>query len=358
MLVSVAWIGPAVLGGVDVLARARLEGEATIPWRQALFQSLDWFLYALLTPGVFALSRRFPLVRGRLGRRLPVHLAWSLAFCAAWAGGGTVLRALIQPELLEGGALRHFVGWLFITLPFGVAVYLAMVGAEHAIRYFAQAREHELQLARLSEQMVAARLAALQAQLNPHFLFNTLNTIAVLVRDGDRAGAGRMIELLSEVLRRTLSLHQANEVPLGEELELVKRYLAIEQERFSDRLRPHLEIAPDTLPAAIPSFALQHLVENAIRHGIAHRPEAGRLALTARRTGGMVELIVSDDGVGIDPSAEAPQGHGIANTRERLRALYGEGATLRVSSGPGGGAVATLRLPYRPMPLEPSDGTG
>lgn len=118
------------------------------------------------------------------------------------------------------------------------------------------------QVARLSEQLSSARFAALQAQLNPHFLFNTLNTIAVLVRDNDRQGAVRIVEHLSEVLRRTLSRHRANEVTLGEELELVRQYVAIEQARFSDRLRPEFRIADGLLSAAVPSFALQHLVEN------------------------------------------------------------------------------------------------
>jgi LytS/YehU family sensor histidine kinase len=135
---------------------------------------------------------------------------------------------------------------------------------EHAIRYFTEAREREVQLALLSEQLAGARFAALQAQVNPHFLFNTLNTIAVLVRDNDQQGAVRIVEHLSEVLRRTLSRHRANEVTLGEELELVRQYVAIEQARFSDRLRPEFRIDDSFLSAAILSFALQHLVENAM----------------------------------------------------------------------------------------------
>jgi len=179
--------------------------------------------------------------------------------------------------------------WLFVTLPFGVAVYLCVVGIEHAIRYFIEAREREVQVARLSEQLAGARFAALQAQVNPHFLFNTLNTIAVFVRDNDRQAAVRIIEGLSEVLRTTLSSHRANEVPLGEELELVRQYVAIEEARFSDRLRPEFNIDDTCLSAMIPSFALQHLVENAIRHGIARQPDGGRLIIAARRDGEMLD---------------------------------------------------------------------
>ena len=238
MLVSAAWMGPALLGAVNEIAQRRLGGDPPPGMAAVLFASGDWLVYAALTPAAFAISRRWPLSRPRLGRHALLHCGMSLLFCAAWAAAGAVLRALLTPEALWGGGLAlHFVSWLFITLPFGVAVYLAVVGIEHAVRYFEEARDRELQLARLSEQLSTARFAALQARLNPHFLFNTLNTVTVLVRDNDRAGATRIIEQLSDVLRRTLSRHRANEVALGDEMALVEQYLAIEQARFSDRLR-------------------------------------------------------------------------------------------------------------------------
>jgi two-component system, LytTR family, sensor kinase len=283
-----------------------------------------------------------------------LHLFASLLFCAAWAGAGTILKALVEPRALTNGVGLYFVSWIFITLPFGVAVYLAVVGIEHAIHYFAEARERELQLARLSEQLSGARFAALQAQLNPHFLFNTLNTIAVLVRDGDKTAA-RLVEQLSDVLRRTLTRHRTPEVTLAEELELVRQYLAIEQARFSDRLRPAFEIDEAVLSAAVPGFALQHLVENAIRHGIAKGADAGRVDVEARRVGDMLHISVADDGPGIDPLTPIAPGHGLENTRERLRALYGDRASLVVAKGAFGrttGTMATLRLPYHEMVLE------
>jgi sensor histidine kinase YesM len=352
LLVSAAWIVPAVLGGVDAAVQPRLWGDKPASLRAILFVSGDWLLYALLTPGVFAIARRWPLARPHLIRRTALHLFVSLLFCAVWAGAGTVLRAFLQPQALEGNPWRSFASWLFVTFPFGVAVYLSMVGIEHATRYFAEVREREIQMARLSEQLSGARFAALQAQLNPHFLFNTLNTIAVFVREGDRTGAAQMVEHLSEILRRTLSRHRTNEVTLQEELELVRQYLAIEQARFSDRLRVEFEIDESTTSAAVPSFALQHLVENAIRHGIAKRSEAGWVSVTARRDRDMLVLSVRDDGDGIDEAATIPKGHGIENTRERLRALYGDRASLTVTRGAEGGTIATLRVPYHEMVLE------
>jgi two-component system LytT family sensor kinase len=347
MLVSAAWMGPAILGGLDVVVQGRLYGQGPVPRRAVLFASGDWLLYAFLTPAVFAMSRRWPLTRPHLVQRSLLHLAVSLLFCAAWAGAGTALRAVLMPNALEDGTATHFLSWLFITFPFGVAVYMAVVGIEHAIRYFAEAREREIQVVRLSEQLSGARFAALRAQLNPHFLFNTLNTIAVLVRDDDRTGAVRIVEHLSEVLRRTLSRHLTNEVSLDEELDLVRQYLAIERARFSDRLRPRFEIDDAVRSAGVPSFALQQLVENAIRHGIAKRSDAGRVEVTARREGDMLFVSVTDDGPGIGAHATIPDAHGIENTRERLRALYGDRASLVVERAAAGGTIATLRVPYR-----------
>jgi signal transduction histidine kinase len=355
MLVSAAWVGPAALAAVDAVAQHHLwQQPGAVDTGRVLFVALDWLLYALLTPGVLALGRRWPLVRARLPRHAALHLGASLLFCAVWAALGTALRVLIDGDALAGGAARHFVAWLFTTLPFGVAVYLAVVGIEHALRYLDAVRERETQMARLAEQLTAARLAALQAQLNPHFLFNSLNTIAVLVRADDRAGATRVVEQLSEVLRTTLSSTGAAEHALGEELELVRQYLAVERARFSDRLRPAIHAEPALLSAAVPRFAVQHLVENAVRHGVARRTDAESVEVRARRRGDALEVTVRDDGAGVREGAVPPPGHGIANTRERLHTLYGRRGTLTVAPGPHGGTTAVLTIPYRELLLEPS----
>src|ERR1051325_2248334 len=356
MIVSAAWIVPAVFAVINRLAQAWLQGWEPATARELLFQFGDWLLYAFLTPFVFAISKRWPLARPRPGRRIAFHLFMSIVFCVAWATCGQVLRMLLMQR---GPSLRtgvEWLSWIFITLPFGVAVYLCVVGIEHATRYYFDAREREVQIARLSEQLSGARFAALQAQLNPHFLFNTLNTIAVLVRDNDREGAVSIVEHLSELLRRTLSRHQANEVTFGEELDLVRQYVAIEQARFSDRLRPEFNIPNTLLTAAVPSFALQQLVENAIRHGIAKDSDAGLLIVTAVPSGDVLEITVVNDGMSIDPAAPIPPGHGIDNTRERLRALYGDKASLEIIPRAEGGTIATLRIPYRELGPENESG--
>jgi signal transduction histidine kinase len=367
MIVSAAWILPAVFAVINRIAQAPLQGWEPATTRELIFEFGDWLLYALLTPGVFAIAKRWPLTRPHLIRRGLFHLLMAVVFCVAWASFGQGLRLVLvrvfQPHLLQAGTefWRQFgvqwLCWIFITLPFGTAVYLCVVGIEHATRYFIEAREREVQVAKLSEQLSSARFAALQAQLNPHFLFNTLNTITVLVRDNERAGAVRIIEHLSEMLRRTLSRHQENEVTLGEELELVRQYVAIEHARFSDRLRPEFNVPDSLLSAAFPSFSLQHLVENAIRHGIAKSSEAGLLIINAEPAGDFLVVTVIDDGVGFDPNAPLPPGHGIENTRERLLALYGERASLEIAPRREGGTIATLKVPYRELAPEPNDET-
>lgn len=357
MLVSLAWLGPAFLGFITSLGEAHIFGMP-INIAQAFFYGADWLLYAVLTPGVFVLARRWPITRPHLVQRTVIHIALSIIFSALWAAGGTLLKLLIQPNSFQHGVAQYAVSWFVGTLPFGCAVYLGMVGVEHAIAYFTEARAREVQMARLSEQLAGARLATLKAQLNPHFLFNALNTITVLVREGDTAGATRVMEQLSDVLRMTLSRNNENEVTLEDELELVRQYLEVERARFSDRLRPEFDVAEDTVFGAVPSFAVQHLVENAVRHGIARRSDARRITIAARRVGDMLDVTVTDDGPGIAPDADAPDGHGLANTRERLRTLYGERATLEVERAPDGGTIARLRVPFHEVPVRAGRNVG
>jgi len=346
-LILAAWLVPALLSGFNTYMQSRLEGQAP-DWHWVVFNSIDWLLYAVLTPFVFRASRRLPLEAPRLAHHIALHVAGALGMCVAWAGLGTVLRLAIFSAARSATGwqvLREFVAWVFTTLPFGVGVYFALVGIEHSLFYFAQARERETQAARLAAQLAEARLGALRMQLNPHFLFNSLNAITVLVRDGNTAAAGQMLELLSDVLRQVLQTDATHETALSAELEFLERYLAIEQVRFSDRLRPRIDVEPAIRGAAVPRFLLQPLMENALRHGIARRADAGVLHVSARREGAELVLTVRDDGPGL-ALAGPGGGVGLANTRARLAALYGDRASLEVANAEGGGVVATVRLPY------------
>jgi len=267
------------------------------------------------------------------------------------------LRALLLPGNDGASTARDTASWFFTTLPFGVAVYFAVLGVEHAAFYFLEVRARETQAARLSTQLAEARLGALQMQLHPHFLFNSLNAIGVLVRDQDTVAASRMIELLGDLLRQVLGAEPSPERSLAREIAFIQQYLAIEQVRFSDRLRPTIDVDPTLTDAAVPTFVLQPLVENALRHGIAKRTGAGVLRISARPAGDDLVLSVHDDGPGVE--SEIPGVRrclGLDNTRARLSTLYGDRASLVLAPDSGGGTVAIVRFPYREMQSTPASG--
>jgi two-component system LytT family sensor kinase len=348
MLIFAAWLVPAMLSAFDNYMQSQLRNEPP-QWRWVIFAGVDWLLYAVLTPGVFRISRRFPLQRERMSRRIALHIGCALGMCVAWATLGQFLRLAIFPPEPDFSLMKFFValeGWIFTTLPFGTGVYFALVGIEHALAYMTEARERETQAVRLTAQLAEARLGALRMQLNPHFLFNSLNAITVLVRDQNTAAASRMLELLSDVLRLVLHAEGSHETPLARELDFLERYLAIEQVRFSDRLRPRVELDEAIRRAAVPQFILQPLVENALRHGIAKRADAGLLEVTAKRDADTLVLTVRDDGPGLSSAGAPTTGVGLANTRARLAALYGDRASLEMRNAAEGGVLVTIRLPY------------
>jgi two-component system LytT family sensor kinase len=350
LLVSAAWLGPAILAAFQAFVQGRLGNRDPATWRSIIWEGGDWLLYAFLTPAVFWVARRFPLTRHHLVRNVLVHIVASIALCAAWAGGGVLLwRAIFHEPLTPwgGGAL----GWFVTSLPFGVAVYFAVVGVQHAAFYFLEARRRETQSAQLAAQLADARLRALRMQMQPHFLYNSLNAITVILRDRDTVTATRMLEHLGDMLRRVLRSDGPQEVTLADEVTFLRQLLAIEEVRFADRLRPEFDVDASLFNAAVPEFVLQPLVENALRHGLAKRVAATMLRVAARREGDQLVLVVTDDGPGPPEGPvnawERAEGVGLANTRERLAVLYGAAASLTLAPMPGGGAVATVRIPYR-----------
>jgi LytS/YehU family sensor histidine kinase len=220
-----------------------------------------------------------------------------------------------------------------------------LLGCVHAFAYYVEARDREAQAARLHGQLSEARLNALRMQLQPHFLFNSLNAILVLVRDQESTRAARMLELLSDMLRQVLRSDQSHETTLEEELSLIAQYLAIEQVRFSDRLQIRFEVPAELRLAIVPRFILQPLVENALRHGVAERSDSALIEIGAHQVGEELELWVRDDGPG--PADPRGTGVGLENTRARLVTLYGERAALELSAAPEGGTIARIRIPYR-----------
>ncbi|MGH7466621.1 MAG: sensor histidine kinase [Longimicrobiales bacterium] len=337
-------IGCLVAAVLDVL-QIWLKGQTA--WGALVFQGGEWLLLAALTPITYYLGRRWPLQRPRLGRSLMVHVVGALLLCIGWATFGAILRRAVTTwESTNASFGSDWLSWTLTSLPWSFFMYFAVLGCVHAFGYYVEARDREAHAARLHGQLAEARLNALRMQLQPHFLFNSLNAILVLVRDQETRPATRMLELLSEMLRQVLRTDQPHEVALEEELSLVRQYLAIEQIRFSDRLRIHYEVPESLQNATVPRFIFQPLVENALRHGVARRPDAVLVEIGAARRGVDLELWVRDDGPG--PREEGGTGVGLKNTRARLLALYGERAGLELSEAPGGGTQARIQLPYRP----------
>jgi len=356
--VSAAWLGPAILAAFEAYMQSRLGNGPPATWRTLVWEGGDWLIYALLTPVVFLLARRYPLKRGRAALHTVIHLVAAILLCAVWAGAGTLLRWAMFPSVATPTA-RGVASWFFTSLPFGVAVYFAVLGVEHATFFFLEARARETQATQLSAQLAEARLAALRTQLQPHFLLNSLNAITVIVRDRDTKTATRMLEQLGDMLRRVTRTDRPHEVTLADELDFVRQFLAIEEMRFSDRLRPVFNVDPALLGAAVPEFLLQPLVENALRHGLAKRVTATMLTIEARRDRDELVLTVTDDGPGPEAGPEERrEGVGLSNTRERLATLYGERARLLLTATPQGGAAAEVRLPYRDIAASAEVGPG
>jgi signal transduction histidine kinase len=350
LLISAACVVPALLDALQTYAKSRLDGRPGIAWGDVVFQGAEWLFLGALTPITYVLARRFPLRREGLGRALAVHAAGALLLCVGWASLGILLGLAIRhypadPDDLSGA----YLSWVLTSVPWSVFMYFTVLGCVHAFTYFVEAREREAQQARLAQQLAEARLGALRMQLNPHFLFNSLNAITVLVRDQDTRTASRMLELLGGVLRQVLHGEPRQEVPLDDELRFLERYLAIEQVRFSDRLRVRWAVDDALRDARVPEFVLQPLVENAVRHGVARRADAGTIEVSARAEDDVLLLGVRDDGPGYDP-ATAGAGVGLANVRARLETLFGDAARLELTPAEGGGTLATVRLPLRRSP--------
>ena len=346
LLIAGVCLVTAILDGIQTYMQARISGEP-VSWRAVTWQASEWLILGALTPITYSLSRQFPLRQPRLGRNVLVHAAGALVLCVAWASLGVAMRQLLGTRW-QVPLYQELARWTLISLPWSVFIYFAVLGCMHAFSYFLEARERETQAARLTAQLAEARLGALRMQLHPHFLFNSLNAITVLVRDQRARDATTMLERLSDLLRHVLRTDPAHEVALSEELRFLEQYLAIEQVRFSDRLSVSFQIDAAVHGAAVPGFILQPLVENALRHGIAGRAEDGRVQVAARREGDDLVIEVRDNGVGLPAEgSRRGEGLGLANTRERLATMYGERARLSLGANPDGGTVATVRLPYR-----------
>ena len=329
------------------------------PWREATYWIVRSCVLAAFTPAILWLGRRWPIERPlRLTRSLQ-HLLASVCFSvAAVAAETTILLRVgdLEALSLSGSYRRSLMILLVFVFHANVIIYWAIIGIQSGLRYYRKFQEREQQALRLElhaselkAQLVDSQLSALKMQLQPHFLFNTLNAIMVLVRQQRSSAAEETLARFSDLLRAVLSDMDSQEVPLSRELEYVRLYLSIEQVRFSDRLQVRVEIDADVdiLDAAVPHLGLQPIVENAVRHGIAMVLRAGLIGIRAARCGAPI-----DDHHHRQWSGHArlgrrrPKGIGLSNTRARLQQLYGGLASLTIAPGERGGTAVSILIPF------------
>ena len=311
-----------------------------------------WCNWALLWPIAYFMARRFPLGLHHWPSRLLLHVLVSLAcVLLKMSLDYPIIKTCYcpTPEILtysyllqlglNGYAMRFL--WLF----------WAMLGVCHALDYYDKYRDGQLRAAYLETGLTRARLQLLKTQLHPHFLFNTLNAVSALIYT-DVEAAERVLARLGDLLRLALEDFGVQEAPLSRELEVARHYLEIEQARLGSRLRVIWKIAPEVTDSLVPTFLLQPLIENAIRHGIAPRSEPGRIEITARREGAQLYVEVRDDGPGLCAGTKSGSGVGLANTRARLLHLYGEAQQFEIVNDARGGCAARVHLPfYEPVPF-------
>jgi len=319
-----------------------------IPWL------ICGYLWAALTPVALWLARRFPLEKELIVRRVALHLLFGILISLLQLVAYTfVFQTFVHRSSSSIFPLGPFQDVVVGQFHFNLLLYCVLVGLYQTFDYYRRFREREqraaqleLEAAQLETQLTRAQLDALKMQLHPHFLFNTLNTISVLMEE-DVNAANEMLLRLSDLLRAALKNNEAHEVTLEEELQFLEKYLQIEQARFHDRLKIRIDPAPETLAAYLPNLILQPLVENAIRHAVAPSTKETTVEIRSRQQNGHLQLSVSDNGEGMIDQAIPTNGIGLRNTRARLEKLYGPDQDFRLETNRGGGVHISIKIPFR-----------
>jgi sensor histidine kinase YesM len=322
--------------------------NANVSFKRTLSGYLaDFWLWGMLSPLIFKLSTRFEL-RDRLPRNLLIHLAISVFFALVVLSAASPLTWYLgYPNLLRNPTL--FILWrnnAFSIYYFhqGLTIYWTTLVVAHALHYYKGLREEEARASKLSTQLAQAQLHALRMQIHPHFLFNTLNSIAALLHK-DVETADRMIARLGDFLRSTLSRSEAQTITLDQELDFLKCYLDIERIRFQDRLTVNLQIDPETLKIPVPNLILQPIVENAVQHGIARQTDAGLITVRASKQQDRLVIEIEDNGPGLAATRNGNSGIGLKNTQFRLQQFYGDDFSFQLGNANGRGVLVSINIP-------------
>jgi two-component system LytT family sensor kinase len=324
-----------------------------VPWYEIFSGFLvDFYIWGAVSPLIFRLARRFPVERGRLASRIPVHIVLSAIFIlvvnaisvpAYWyLGFPNKVRyptmEIMFKDLIIGPFMIHQ----------GLLVYWGTLIAAHAVEYYRQMQAGKTRAVELASQLSKAQLAALKMQIHPHFLFNTLNSIAALLHK-DVEAADRMIARLSDFLRITLKSSETSAVTLEQELEFLKAYLEIEQMRFQERLVVEMRVAAEALDAQVPNLILQPLIENAVRHGTARQISTGRLEIEVLREANRLLIKIEDNGPGLNGNRKRKSGGGVglSNTKARLGQFYDGDFGFEIAEKENqDGTIVSLNVPY------------
>jgi two-component system, LytTR family, sensor kinase len=345
------WLGIGLFDATQTVVSMRAEGMHHAWTRLFWTLFLSWLPLALSTPWVLRLGRRYPPARLRPLSAWLIHFSVASAICfvtAAWTAG--------MEKVLNPWAYSHDPGRFLTLLSHKfwnglfsfLLLYASMLAISYALDYRERLARQQAETARLNEQLSKAQLSALRSQIEPHFLFNTLNAIAGLVRDGRNDDAVGMIATLGDLLRRMVEEPGRHEVTLGEELAFTQKYLDIQKMRLAERLTVAVNVPLELHTARVPSLILQPLVENAIQHGIAELSRGGALRVGACRSNGRLNLSVENDGPVLSRASEPERaGIGLSNTTSRLRSLYGNNFSFTIKEQDLGGVQVSISLPFR-----------
>lgn len=346
----------SVVLGTESFLYSRAKNPEALWQDYVLYPMPLWIPWALLAPLVIKVARRFRLDRHPKAKTLGIHAAVLLGTLVCHLVCMCILIVLqiayvnsASPQVAAAKYLSNLpletpAGWALRNL----ITYGVILAVSYTADYRRELKDREVQASRLEGELTRAQLHALKRQLHPHFLFNSLNAISTLMRT-DLGSAERMLDMLADLLRRSLRDSAVQEVPLSQEMDFVSRYLDIELVRFSDRLSVDIQIEPEVREALVPHLILQPLVENAVRHGIGPKLGPGSVCIEALREQDGLLLRITDNGMGPTPpkTHSTGAGVGLANTRARLEQLFGDRATLEAGGLPSGGFQVALRFPLR-----------